>query len=240
MGVVAVADQKPVLALDRFGRADEIVARQGRGDHAVHRGGADLIALVPGAVDQKLQRARGLAAGDTERGDDLRFRQPEQFRRRRRGAIGARGRGRMEAARIMRGGIERIAEPAADFIARDDRGQHVAPGAAGHFADRERRRHHRRARMQRGIGMGIVEIKRMAERAVEQRRDRRRPGLAVAEYRRARPCRRAPALRASSASRASIPRRAAPGSRCRGNPASAPWRAPALRGGISSNFRSAT
>src|SRR5579872_1381677 len=30
--------------------------------------------------------------------------------------------------------------------------------------------------------MGVVEIKRMAERAVEQRRDRRGPGLAVAEH----------------------------------------------------------
>ena len=30
--------------------------------------------------------------------------------------------------------------------------------------------------------MGIVEIKRMAERAVEQRRNRRRPGLGIAEH----------------------------------------------------------
>ena len=82
----------------------------------------------------------------------------------------------------MRGRIERIAEPAAHFIARDDRGQHVAAGRADHFADRERRRHHRRARMQRGIGVGVVEIERVAERAIEQRRDRRRPGLAVAEH----------------------------------------------------------
>ena len=71
MGVVAVADEQAVLAFDRFGRADEVVARQRGGDHAVHGGGADLIALVPGAVDQELQRARGLAAGDAEGGDDL-------------------------------------------------------------------------------------------------------------------------------------------------------------------------
>jgi len=36
--------------------------------------------------------------------------------------------------------------------------------------------------MQRGIRMRVVEIKRMAERAVEQRRHRGRPGLAVAEH----------------------------------------------------------
>ena len=163
-------------------RADEIVARQRRGDDAVHRGGADLVALVPGAVDQELQRARGLAAGDAERRDDLVLRQAEQFSGRRRGAIGSGGRGRMKAARVMRGRIERVAEPAAHFIAGHDRGQHVAAGGADHFADRERRRHHGRARMQRGVRMGVVEIEGVAERAVEQRRDRGRPGLAVAEH----------------------------------------------------------
>ena len=86
----------------------------------------DLVALVPGAVDQKLQRACGLAAGHAEGGDDLVLRQAEQFARGRRRAIGSRGRGWMKAARIMRGRIERVAEPAADFIAGHDRGQHVA------------------------------------------------------------------------------------------------------------------
>src|ERR1700730_14690819 len=89
-----------------------MACQRGR-DHAVHRGGADLIALVPGAVDQNLQRARGLAAGDAERRDDLRLRQPEQFCRRGRGAIGAGGGGGVKTAGIMRGGIERVAEPAA-------------------------------------------------------------------------------------------------------------------------------
>ena len=92
----------------------------------------------------------------------------------------------------MRGRIERVAEPAAHFIARDDRGEHVAARGAGDLADRERGRHHRRARMQRRIRMRVVEIERMAERAVEQRGDRRRPGLAVAEHGGLRPCRRAP------------------------------------------------
>src|SRR5260370_37355820 len=88
----------------------------------------------------------------------------------------------MKAARIMRGGIERVTEPATDFIARDDRGEHVAAGGADQLADREGGRHHRRARMQRGIRMRIVEIERMAKRAVEQCGYRRRPGLAVAEH----------------------------------------------------------
>ena len=158
MGVVAVADQQAVLALDRFGGADEIVARQGGRDHAVHRGGADLVALVPGAVDQELQRSRGLAAGDAECRDDLIFRQPEQLCRGCRRAIGSRRGGGMKAARIMRGGIERVAEPAAHFIAGDNGGQHVAARSPDQLADRERGRHHRRARMQRGIRVRIVEI----------------------------------------------------------------------------------
>ena len=182
MRVVGVAGEQAVLALDRFARADEIVARQRRGDHAIHRGGADLVALVPGAVDQELQRARGLAAGDAEGGDDLLLGQAEQFARGGRRAIGAGGRGRVEAARVMRGRVERVAEPAADLIARDDRGQHVAARRADHLADGEGGRNHRRARMQRGIRVRIVEIEGMAERAVEQCRDRRRPGLAVAEH----------------------------------------------------------
>ena len=124
MGVVAIADQQAVLALDRFRGADKIIARQRRRDHPVHGGGANLIALVPGSVHQKLQRARGLAAGDAKRRDDLPFRQSEQLCRRRRGAIGARGRGRVKAAGIMRGGIERVAETAAHFITGDDRREH--------------------------------------------------------------------------------------------------------------------
>jgi len=166
MGVVAVADQKAMLALNRLDCADEIVARQRRGDHAVHRGGADLVALVPGAVDQKLQRTRGLAAGNAKRRDDLLLRQPEQLCRCRGGAIGPGGGGGMESARIMRGRIERVAEPAAYLVTGDDGGEHVAAGCAGQLADRESGRHHRRARMQRGIRMRIVEIKGMAERAV--------------------------------------------------------------------------
>ncbi|MGY3107283.1 hypothetical protein ACVWW7_003910 [Bradyrhizobium sp. LM6.9] len=183
MRIVGVAGEQAVLALDRFRRADEIVARQRCGNYAVHRGGADLVALVPGAIDQKLQRARGLAAGDAESGDELLLGEAEQLAGGRCCAIGAGGGGGVKAARIMRGRVERVAEPAADFIARNDRGQHVAPGGADHLADGEGGRNHGRARMQRGIGVGVVEVEGMAECAVEQRRDRRRPGLAVAEHR---------------------------------------------------------
>ena len=88
----------------------------------------------------------------------------------------------MESARIMRGWIQRVAEPAAYLIAGDNGSEHVAAGCAGELADSEGGRHHRRARMQRGIRMRVVEIKGMAERAVEQGRDRGRPGFTIAEH----------------------------------------------------------
>ena len=88
----------------------------------------------------------------------------------------------MKAARVMRGGIKRVAEPAANFVACHNGGEHVAPRCADEFADREGSRHHRRARMQRGIRMRVVEVQRMAERAIKQRRHRGGPGLAVAEH----------------------------------------------------------
>src|SRR6185436_8259866 len=96
MRVVAVADQQAVLALDRFARADKVVARQRGGDDTVHRSRTDLVALVPGAVDEELQRTRGLAAGNAEGCDDLVLRKAEQFSSGGRGAIGSRGCGRME------------------------------------------------------------------------------------------------------------------------------------------------
>src|SRR5579863_7051865 len=50
MSIVAIANEKAVLAFDRLDRTDEIIARQGRSDHTVHRGSSDLVAFVPGAV----------------------------------------------------------------------------------------------------------------------------------------------------------------------------------------------
>src|ERR1700754_5236328 len=101
MRVVAVADQEAMLAFDRFGRADEVIARQRRRDHSVHGGGAHFVALVPGTVYQELQRPRGLAAGDAEPRNDLLLRKAEQFGGARRRAIGSRGRGGMKTARVM-------------------------------------------------------------------------------------------------------------------------------------------
>src|SRR5690242_1386995 len=87
----------------------------------------------------------------------------------------------MKPACIMRGWVQRIAETAAHLVTRDDRCKHVTPGAARHLADRKCCRHDRRTRMQRGIRMRVIEIQGMAERPIEQGRDRRRPALAVAE-----------------------------------------------------------
>ncbi len=182
VGVIGVADQQPVLAFHGFSGSDKSLLGECRGDHAVHGGGADLVALVPGAVDQKLQRSGGLAAGDAERGDQLLFGQAEQLARGGSGAIGAGGRGGMEAACVVRGGIQRVAETAADFIAGDDRGEYLAAGCADHLADGKRCGHHRCARMQRRVRVGIIEVQRVAECAVQQRGDGGGVGLAVAEH----------------------------------------------------------
>jgi len=79
--------------------------------------------------------------------------------------------------------------------------------------------------------MGVVEVERMAKRAVEQGRDRRRPGLGIAEHRGICRRRRAPGIRASSRATAWILRRAARGSHCQENRASEPWRAVLPRAG---------
>src|SRR4029077_19537560 len=117
---------------------------------------ADLIALVPGAIDQKLQRARGLAARDPERRDKLFLRQTEKLSRRGSSTIGTGGGGRMETAGIVRGWIEGVAEPAAHLGTGADGRQHIAARGTDQFADGESRRNHRRTGMQRGIGVGIV------------------------------------------------------------------------------------
>ena len=73
----------------------------------------------------------------------------------------------------MRGRVERHAETAGDLEADDDGGQKIFARGVHQFGRSEGGRHHRGAGMQRGIGMGIVEIERMAERAVEQGRRHR-------------------------------------------------------------------
>ena len=88
--------------------------------------------------------------------------------------------------------------------------------------------------------MGVVEIKRMAERAVEQRGDRRRPGFGVAEHGGIRPCRRArapPSILSSEAvdsasrrARMALPRKSSVSTLARSSTSC----------GISSNFRLAT
>src|SRR3954466_10185098 len=97
--------------------------------------------------------------------------------------------------------------------------------------------------MQRGIRMRVVEIERMAERAVEQRGYRRGPGLAVTEYgglagaiQRQRFEHFQQRRRGFGVSRGGGGRSGRRGGAespfSRGNPASAPWRAPAPHEGF--------
>jgi hypothetical protein len=99
----------------------------------------------------------------------------------------------MKAAIVMRAGRQGEGEAAGDLIAGDDAGERIGAGGSGHLGGGEGGRDHRRAGMQRGRRMGVVEIERMGERAIQQRRPRRciargvakHPGIAGAEAERA-------------------------------------------------------
>jgi len=138
--------------------------------------------LGPGAVGEELHRAGGLAEADTEGALDLRGVEAQDVAHGRRRAEGAAGRRGMEAAFVMVAGAEREAEPDLDLVARNDGGDRLRTGYAGLFRRGERRRHDRRAGVDRAAGVGVVEIQRMGERAVDQRRAGRRVALRIADH----------------------------------------------------------
>ncbi len=177
-----VGAQEPVRALQRLRRALEPLAHQGCRHQPVGRRPADLEALRPGAVHQELQAAGGLAQRGAERPGDARRVQPEHPSGGGGGAERAAGGGGMEPAVVMRPRRQRERHPACHLIARDDRRQHVGAGGAHHLARRQRRRDHRRAGMQAAGGVGVVEIERMGQRPVQERRPRRGVARRIAEH----------------------------------------------------------
>ncbi len=64
----------------------------------------------------------------------------------------------MEAPRVVGRRIQRQSKPAADLIARHDRGQHGRPVRAHELARRQGGRDHGRGGMQGAFGVGVVEI----------------------------------------------------------------------------------
>ena len=65
-GVVSIAPQKTVLAHDRIDSAEEALAGERSGDQYIHCGSPHLVAPVPRALDQKLQRPGRLAGRNPE------------------------------------------------------------------------------------------------------------------------------------------------------------------------------
>ena len=169
-------------SLERLRRALEPLAREARRREPVHRRPADLEALRPGAVDEELEAARGLRKRDPERGFDRLRRQTECPRRRCRRAEGAAGGARVKAARVVLAGRQREGEPAGDLVPRDDARQHVRARRPIHLARRHRRRDRRHPRMEAARGVRVVEIERMAERAVEECRAGGRIARRIAEH----------------------------------------------------------
>ncbi len=179
---VAVALEEAVSAFQRIGRPLEPIGGEARRHQTLHGSLAHLIALVPGAVLEELERTRRLAGRDPE-GVLHRARvEAQQPPRRGRRAEGACSGGGMEAARIVRGRVQRHAEAAADLEADDDRRHQRRSGCICQFSGGDGGRHDRRARMQRTVGMGVIEIERMAERAVQQRCRRRAVTTVEAEH----------------------------------------------------------
>ena len=103
-----------------------------------------------------------------------------QLRRR---AEDAAGGGRVEPPVVMVRGVERQAQADLDLIAGDDGGDQVLARGVPHLGGGERGRHDGRGGVQRARSVGVVEIERMGEGSVDQRRGRRGVGAPVARNR---------------------------------------------------------
>ena len=177
-----VGVQEAVAAFQRLGGALEALAYQRGGHQAVAGGPADLEPLGPRAVDQELEAAGALAEHCAQRAFHLLGSQPEHPCGGGGGTERATGRGGVEAAVVVLAGGQREGDAAGDLVAGDDPGQHIRAGCADHLARRQRRRDHRRAGMQRAGGMRVVEVQRVRQRAVQQRRACRSVAGGVAEH----------------------------------------------------------
>ena len=107
--------------------------------------------------------------GHAERGNELLRIQSEQMCARRRGTEAAKRAGGVKAEHVVVAGRQQQAESALQFIARDERGQHIAPGAAALLGQREQRRQQHDRRMSRHRQIDVVEIERVRRGAVDQR-----------------------------------------------------------------------
>ena len=115
---------------------------------------------------------------------DLFGAEAEDPARRGSGAKHAAGGGRVKALLVVFRRIEREAQPDLDLVAGHDGGNRVSPAGAAHLRRRQRRGHDGRARVDGAGRMGIVEIQRMAECAIQKGGRRRRIAVGLAQDRR--------------------------------------------------------
>ena len=177
-----IRGKKPVLAFYRRGGTLETLARKRCRDQAAHRGPADLEALGPCPVGEKLQTARALAERNSQRRCQPCAVEPEHARCRRRGAEDAACRRRMEPALVMVARWQRERDPARHLVAGHDAREHVGARGAVQLARGQCCGNDGCARMQRSRGMRIVKIQRMRDHGVDQRGAGGRIPLGVGEH----------------------------------------------------------
>ncbi len=166
--VGGVGTHETMRPFEGLGGALEALAHQGGGNQAVAGGPADLGALGPGAVDQELQAAGALAEHGAEGAFDAGRIEAEHTRGRGRGAECAAGGGGVEAAVVMRLGGQREGDAAGDLISGDDGGKDIGARCRDHLAGGQRGGDDRRAGMQAGGGVGVIEVERVGQGAVEE------------------------------------------------------------------------
>ena len=157
-------------AFDRFVRTAKAFARQRSGNEAGHRRPADLKALGPCAVRQELKTAAGLAERDAQRPGRLRRIKAHDARRGGGRAEGPAGGAWMKAASVVVPGREGGCNAQPDLVAGDDAGYDLGTRRFHHSGSRKRGRDDRCSRMQDGGRVGVVEIKRVGKRRVDERR----------------------------------------------------------------------
>ena len=168
IGVRRVRVQESVLALDGLGRTAEPLAGEAGRSQSAHGGVADVVALGPGTVEQKLHGPRRLAQADTEAPLDLLAGQTEHVGRGGRRPESTACRRRMEATRVMVARTERQTKSDLYLVTGDDGGEYPGAARAGHFGGGEGRWHDGGARVDGAARMGVVEIKRVGQGSVNQ------------------------------------------------------------------------
>ena len=107
IGIVGVGFEKAVPALKNRGRSDKAGLGQQRGVNTAEGRPTRMEPFGPGAFGQKLHRAGGLAAGNTDGGQQLVGTQPQQPAGADRRPERAAGRGRMKATGVVSLGADR-------------------------------------------------------------------------------------------------------------------------------------